>query len=105
MKRVSTLWIVFRWLPETTTAFHAATCTKEKPGLDLLPLRKKNSKRPVPPWIQYLLACYRKVIETTGSLLEQLLPKHIHAVTPKGFELKLALFVLATGFNFSKVTT
>jgi hypothetical protein len=73
--------------------------------LDLQPLRKKNSKRPVPPWIQYLLACYRKVIETTGSLIEQLLPKHIHAVTPKGFELKLALFVLATSFNFLKVAS
>lgn len=73
--------------------------------LNLQPLRKRNSKRPVPPWIQYLLACYRKVIETTGSLIEQLLPKHIHAVTPQGFELKLALFVLATSFNFFKVTT
>ena len=52
--------------------------------LDLLPLRKKNSKRPLPPWIQYLLACYRKVIETTGSLLEQLIPKPIHAVTKRG---------------------
>jgi hypothetical protein len=74
-------------------------------GIDLLPLRKKNSHRPVPPWTQYLLACYRKVIETTGSLLEQLLPKHIHAVTSQGFELKIAMFVLATSFNFFKVAT
>lgn len=73
--------------------------------LDLQPLRKKNSKRSMLPWIQYWLACYRKVIETTGSLLEQLLPKHIHAVTSQGFELKLALFVLATSFNFLKVAT
>jgi hypothetical protein len=73
--------------------------------IDLQPLRKKNSKRSVPAWVQYLLACYRKVIETTGSLLEQLLPKHIHAVTPQGFELKLALFVLAISFNFFKVAT
>ena len=51
--------------------------------IDLQPLRKKNSKRPVPAWIAYLLACYRKVIETTGSLLERLLPKHIHAVTAR----------------------
>jgi hypothetical protein len=48
----------------------------------------------------YLLSCYRKVIETTGSLIEKLLPKHIHAVTARGFELKVALFVLATSFNF-----
>jgi Transposase DDE domain len=73
--------------------------------LNLQPLRKKNSKRSVPAWITYMLAGYRKVIETTGSLIEQLLPKHIHAVTARGFELKLAIFVLATSFNFLKVAT
>jgi hypothetical protein len=52
-----------------------------------------------------MLACYRKVVETTGSLIAQLLPKHIHAVTPRGFELKLALFVLASSFHFLKVAT
>jgi hypothetical protein len=77
----------------------------EEAQIDLQPLRKKNSKRPLPPWITYLLTCYRKVIETTGSLIEQLLPKHIHAVTARGFELKLAIFVLATSFNFFKVAT
>lgn len=73
--------------------------------LHLLPLRKKNSKRAMPASTTYLLACYRKVIETTGSLLEQLLPKHIHAVTARGFELKVAILVLATSFNFFKVAT
>lgn len=34
----------------------------------------------------------RKIVETTGSLVERLLPKSIHAVTAKGFELKVALF-------------
>jgi hypothetical protein len=77
----------------------------EVAGIDLQPLRKKNSKRPASAWLQYLMARYRKVIETTGSLLEQLLPKHIHAVTPQGFELKVAIFVLATSFNFLKVAT
>lgn len=74
-------------------------------GIKLQPLRKKNSKRPVSPWTQYWLACYRKVIETTGSLVEQLLPKHIHAVTSQGFELKVAVFILAISFNFIKVAT
>jgi hypothetical protein len=77
----------------------------EMAGIDLLPLRKKNSQRPMPPWIQYLMAGYRKVIETTGSLIERLFPKHIHAVTPQGFELNLALFVLATSFHFFKLAT
>jgi hypothetical protein len=66
----------------------------------LTPLRKKNSTRPVPPWVHYLMSSYRKMVETTGSLIEQLLPKHIHAVTARGFELKIALFVLACSINF-----
>lgn len=66
----------------------------------LSPLRKKNSIRPVPPWVHYLMSSYRKMVETTGSLIERLLPKHIHAVTPRGFEIKIALFALACSINF-----
>jgi hypothetical protein len=40
------------------------------------------------------------MVETTGSLLERLLPKSIHAVTARGFELKVALFVLAASIIF-----
>jgi hypothetical protein len=69
-------------------------------GISFIPLRKKNSKRPVPPWVHYLRSSYRKLIETTGSLIEQLLPKHVHAVTSRGFELKVALFVLACSINY-----
>ena len=68
-------------------------------NLNLLPLRKNNSHRALPSWMTYLLSYCRKVIETTGSLIERLLPKHIHAVTARGFELKVALFVLAASFN------
>ncbi len=66
----------------------------------LSPLRKSNSKRPVKPWAHYLRASYRKIIETTGSMLEKLLPKSIAAVTARGFELKVALFVLACSINY-----
>jgi hypothetical protein len=69
-------------------------------GIRIRPMRKKNSKRPVPPWVFYLQSTYRKVIETTGSLIERLLPKSIHSVTSKGFELKVGLFVLAASLNF-----
>ena len=67
--------------------------------LHLLPMRKCNSKRPVPPWMHYLQAHYRKAVETAGSLLERLLPKSIHAPTAAGFELKLVLFVLALSIS------
>jgi hypothetical protein len=69
-------------------------------GVELLPIRKNNSHRPVPPYMTYLQASIRKIVETTGSLIERLLPKSIHAVTAKGFELKVALFVLACSINF-----
>ncbi len=68
--------------------------------LFLTPLRKKNSKRPLPPWIFYLMSSYRHTVETTGSMIERILPKHIHAVTNSGFELKVALFVLACSFGY-----
>src|SRR5215211_6214825 len=69
-------------------------------GIELIPLRKKNSLRPVPAYMTYFQARIRKIIETTGSLIERLLPKSIHAVTAQGFELKVALFVLACSINF-----
>lgn len=69
-------------------------------GIQLSPFRKKNSKRPVPPWVAYLQARGRKMVETAGSLIERLLPKHIHAVTAQGFELKVMLFVLACSVSF-----
>jgi hypothetical protein len=47
----------------------------------------------------FLLHYKRQVIETSGSLLSQLLPKSIHAVTAKGFEIKVMLFVLAFSVN------
>jgi len=66
----------------------------------LQPMRKKDSKRPFPPYIRFLQYYFRKRIETSGSQIEQLLPKSIHAVTAAGFELKVVLFVLALSVSF-----
>jgi hypothetical protein len=68
---------------------------KEVDHIELRPMRKKNSKRPFPPYVCFMQNYYRKIVETAGSLIEQLLPKSIHAVTSQGFELKVALFVIA----------
>lgn len=72
---------------------------QEAQAVQLRAMRKKNSTRAVPPWIAYLQFHGRKMIETAGSLISQLLPKSIHAVTPHGFELKVFLFVLAYSIN------
>jgi Transposase DDE domain len=67
--------------------------------IQLYPIRKKNSKRPLPPDITSVQHYSRKMIETVGSLLERMLPKTIHAVTAAGVELKVFLFVLASSMN------
>jgi DDE family transposase len=68
---------------------------QETAQLHLLPMRKKNTKRALPHEIVFVQQYHRKRIETVGSLIEQRLPKSIHAVTSQGFELKVALFVVA----------
>jgi hypothetical protein len=72
---------------------------KEVDPIQLIPMRKKHSKRPLPPSISFVQSYHRKRVETAGSLIEQLLPKSIHAVTSQGFALQVALFVLASSLN------
>ena len=67
--------------------------------IQLTPMRKKKSKRALPPCVCFVQSYHRKMVETAGSLIEQLLPKSIHAVTSEGFELKVALFVIAYSLN------
>ncbi|MDQ3834561.1 MAG: IS982 family transposase [Actinomycetota bacterium] len=64
-------------------------------GLHLKAQRKKNSKRPMPAWEEFLGKPIRRYIETVFSRLTNLFPKRIHAVTPRGFELKIVWFLLA----------
>jgi hypothetical protein len=68
---------------------------QEEARIKLQPLRKKNSRRAVAPWVTFICQRTRKRIETTFSQVSQLFPKTIHAVTARGFELKVALFILA----------
>ena len=68
---------------------------QEAEHIALVPMRKKNSKRALPPYVSFVQHYYRKMIATVGSLIEQTLPKSIHAVTPQGFDLKVVLFVVA----------
>ena len=68
-------------------------------GISLRPIRKKNAKRQYPPHEVYLQQFHRKQVEVTNSLVTQLLPKSIHAVTAIGFELKVFLFLIATSIK------
>jgi hypothetical protein len=65
-------------------------------GLHLKAQRKKNSKRPrMAAWEEFLGKPIRQYIETVFSGLTGLFSKKIHAVTPRGFELKIVWFLLA----------
>ena len=61
----------------------------EEVGLHLKTQRKKNSKRPMLPWEEFLSKPIRQYIETVFGELSGLFSKKIHAVTPRGFELKI----------------
>lgn len=64
-------------------------------GLHLKAQRKKNSKRPMPAFEEFLAKPIRQYIETVFSGLSALFSRKIHAVTPRGFELKIVCSVLA----------
>ena len=68
---------------------------KELGQINLMPIRKINSKRQWPDYVQAMQHYHRKAVETAASLITKKMPKSIHAVTKKGFELKVYLFVLA----------
>ena len=93
-------------LPEGSTVYaDKAYCNYgiedalQEAGISLKPARKKNSKRQYPPWEVYLQQKTRKRVEVSISLIEQLFPKSIHAVSASGFELKVLLFVIATSIK------
>jgi len=68
-------------------------------GIELMPQRKDNAKRRFGGCMEYIINQKRKMVETVFSGIARLFPKHIHAVTSKGFELKVALFACAAGFR------
>jgi Transposase DDE domain len=74
---------------------------KQADLIELMIQRKSNSKRPDEPWMRFLKLQMRKGIETTFSSLKGLFLRKIHAVTFKGFLLKILMFII--GFTFNKL--
>jgi hypothetical protein len=68
---------------------------REIEGLNLIAERKENSSRQHSGCVRYLQSVSRKRIETTFSQLTRLFPRKIHAVTLKGFLLKLIVFTIS----------
>lgn len=75
---------------------------KEAEFIQLMIQRKSNAKRKDEPWIRFIKEYMRKGIETTFSEIKALFLRKIHAVTFKGFLIKLVMFML--GFTLNKLT-
>ena len=71
-------------------------------GIKLLVARKKNAKKKHEPWVEYIISTYRKRVETSFSDIKKCFPMAIHAVTDKGFLIKLITFIFAYTLNFFK---
>ncbi len=89
-------------LPEGSNVYADAAYTNyevedmlKDEGIFLKAHRKKNSKRKDDPWVAYLKKLKRKIIETSISGIKSLFLRTIHAVTFKGFLIKIFLFLLA----------
>lgn len=96
-------------LPSNSTIYadRAYTCYAHEDFLrenriSLIAQRKENSKRPLKGWIEYLQTYWRKRVETAFSRITCLFPRYIHAVTSKGFELKIFLFILVYSLGLLK---
>ena len=77
------------------TDYGVEDAMKELDEISLDPIRKKNSKRYDDPLVHSYKKLIRKRIETIFSQISSFFPKWIHAVTLRGFLLKVALFVVA----------
>ena len=65
------------------------------------PMRRKNSKRSKNKSQEFIDHIKRKLIETVGSSINRLMPKSIHSVTSRCFELKILLFLM--GYTFLNI--
>jgi len=66
--------------------------------ISLSPMRRKNSKRSKSQSEVFIDHLKRKLIETVGSSINRLMPKAIHSVTSRCFELKILIFLM--GYTF-----
>ncbi len=57
--------------------------------------RRRNARRRDDPWRAYYKQSMRKRIETAFSRITATFPRHIHAVSFRGFQLEVSLFVIA----------
>ncbi len=77
------------------TDYGVEDAARELDGVTFSVQRKRNSKRWDEPWRAYYKQLMRKRIETVFSQVKAMFPRHIHAVSFRGFLLKVSFFVIA----------
>lgn len=90
-------------LPEGSTLFTDGgfldmifeTIAQEGGQIEIVTPRRSNMKDQLPGWLEYLRLHYRQRVETSFSQITDRLARSIHAVTARGFELKVFLTILA----------
>ncbi len=85
---------LFNGTPERSRCFLKEGTFKCLP-LDLVAARRSNCKEQLPPWVSYISKHERKRVEPVFSQIVSAFGRTIHAVTPRGLELKVFLTVLA----------
>lgn len=68
-------------------------------GVRSVALKRKNARHPLPQCLVYLTQIGKQQVETAFSLIDRMLPKHLHAVSARGFLLKLQTAVIAYAFD------
>lgn len=71
----------------------------EHAEIRLIAQRRKNTSRPLLAELRYIQSRMRKRIETVFSQITSIFPRSIHAVTSRGFEIKVFNFILAYTFD------
>lgn len=77
------------------TDYAAEDVARELDGVSFCVQRRRNSRRRDEPWRAYYKQLMRKRIETAFSQIAAMFPRHIHAVSFRGFQLKVSLFIIA----------
>ncbi len=78
---------------------HEQALLAEAAALHLVAARRADCKEQLLPWVSYISKHERKRVETVFSQIVSAFGRTIHAVTPRGFELKVFMTVLAFTFT------
>lgn len=77
------------------TDYRAEDAAQEADQITFAICRKKNSQRRETPAQEYYKTLMRKRIETVFSQITRWFPRQIHAVTFRGFLMKISFFIIA----------